>query len=70
MGGWGTRVSELFYKESKSTEKKLIFYFLFLGVCVGVGGGKEGARVSDFFTKNPNLKLKKNFFGWGGGMLE
>ena len=25
------------------------------------------ARVSDFFTKSPNLKLKKKFGGWGGG---
>ena len=29
---------------------------------VGEGGG--GARVSDFFSKNPNLK-KKNFFRGG-----
>ena len=27
-------------------------------------GGGRGARVSEYFTKDPNLK--KNFF-WGGG---
>ena len=38
----------------------MIFFF--------VGGG-GGTRVSDYFTKNPNLKKKKNFVcgGVGGG---
>ena len=31
----------------------------------GVGWGGKGAKVSDFFTKYPNLK-KKNFGGGGG----
>ena len=26
-----------------------------------------GVTVSDFFTKNPNVKTKKNFFFLGGG---
>ena len=36
-------------------------------------GGGRGTRVSDFFTKNPNLKKKKIlfffvfFFFWEGG---
>ena len=29
------------------------------------GGGKGGARFSEFFTKNPNLKYNV-FWGWGG----
>ena len=29
-------------------------------------GGGEGARVSEFFTMNPNLK-KKIFLEWGRG---
>ena len=33
-------------------------------------GGGGGATVSDFFTKNPNLKKNITFFfmgrGWGG----
>ena len=36
----------------------LIIFFSF-----GGGGGEGLARVSDFFTKNPNLKY--NIF-WGG----
>ena len=35
----------------------------------GGGGGegeRQGARVSEFFSKN--LNLKKNFFFWGGGV--
>ena len=31
---------------------------------VGGGGGGRGARFSDFFTKNPNLKYNV-FWGWG-----
>ena len=39
-------------------------YFL-----VGLRGG-EGARVSEFFSKSPNLKIRKTlFFFWGGGGL-
>ena len=42
----------------------------------GGGGGVEGwprrgwARVSDFFTKSPNLKLKIKKKNWGVGGLE
>ena len=32
---------------------------------LGRGGG-GGARVSDFFTLNPNLKNKKKCFFWRG----
>ena len=40
--------------------------FFFLGG--GGGGGRGvGARVSDFFTLNPNLKNKKDFVLGGGG---
>ena len=31
------------------------------------GGGGAGARVSDFFTKNPNPKKNIFFLGGGGG---
>ena len=31
--------------------------------------GGVGARVSDLFTKNPNLKKKLRFVGRGGGGL-
>ena len=39
---------------------------------MGWGGGARGlvgggARVSDFFTKNPNIKIKVSFFLGGGG---
>ena len=48
----------IFYKESK-----MIFFFL----GGGLGGLRRGgARVSEFFTKNPNLKKKKNRDGWWG----
>ena len=44
-------------------EKKLILLFLlFLVIFFGVGRG-GGARISEFFTKNQNLKEK---FGGGG----
>ena len=39
----------------------------------GAGGRGREARVSDFFTKNPNRKSeKKNFFlsSWGAGRGE
>ena len=52
-GGGGARVCEFFYYESKFK------YFFWLG------GGR--VRVSDFFTKNPNLKKNIFFFFWGGG---
>ena len=39
----------------------------FVGGGGAVGGRGEGARVSDFFTKNPNLKKKivGVRVGWG-----
>ena len=61
MGGTGVNVF-YFTMNPKFKYKKKRFFFL------GGGGGGcgQGARVSDFFTKNPNLKY---FFGemWGGG---
>ena len=52
----------MFYYESrfKIKNKNNIFFL------AGEGGGGGKARVSDFFTKNPNLK-RKFFFFWGGG---
>ena len=52
-----------FYKESKSKKKEILFFFVWGWVGEG---GSEVAKLSDFFTKNPNLK-KKLFFGGGGG---
>ena len=56
----------IFYYESK-------FNFFFLGGGGGGGGGRRGCvgdSVSEFFTKNPNLK--ENFggkgVGWGWGV--
>ena len=49
---------------------KCMFFFLFVfffwggGGCGG-GGGGGGARLSNFFTKNPDLK--KKFWGGVGG---
>ena len=58
MGGgrWGGEAVRgggiFFYKESKSKNQ-----FRGGGGGKGVGyGGDGGARVSEFFTKNPNLK--------------
>ena len=50
----GDGVSDFFYYESKFKKN-------FLG-----RGGGGGARVSDFFTLNPNLKNKKKCFFWRG----
>ena len=50
MGG-GNRVSKLFLQRTQI--RKIFFFFFFFG---GGGGGVGGARVSDFFTKNPNQK--------------
>ena len=44
----------------------LIYFFLLVGGGGGQVGVEWGARVGDFFTKNPNLK-KKVFWGGGGG---
>ena len=59
------------HKETKSKLRKKI-YFIF---GKGGGGWRARARVSEFFTKDPNLK--KKFFwgemgleGGGGGGLE
>ena len=51
------------HKETKSKLRKKIYFFF------GKGGGGWGARarVSEFFTKNPNLKKK---FFWGEMGLE
>ena len=51
-------VSGFFYYESKFKIKEK-----------NLGGGGGGARVSDFFTKNPNLK-GKNFFFFGVGYMD
>ena len=40
-----------FYNESKFQKKKKKHFFM------GGGGGGEGARVSDFFYKEPNLGI-------------
>ena len=63
----GARVSEFFYKESKSKLKKNSFFFFFFfwggGGAMGLQGrGGYGATVS-VFTKNTNLKKK---ILWGG----
>ena len=47
-----------FYKESKSTKKGFLFG--------GLRGGGEGARVSDFFTKDPNIIFGEDLRGGGG----
>ena len=69
MGGSG--ISDFLYYESKFKIyiKKNIFFFFFFFLGAGGGGGggrrdggRDGARVRDFFTKNSNLK--KIFF-WG-----
>ena len=65
----GAGVSEWFCYKSKLKISKNIFSFF------GGGGGwgervmviklflrRIQIRVSEFFTKNPNLKYKKNFF--------
>ena len=65
-GEWEARVSDFFF--TKNPHLKYFFPFFFGG---GGGGGRRrvgrgrggGARVSDFFTKDPNLI----FFFWGGG---
>ena len=45
----------------------LFFFFFFFFFFFIFWGGET--RVSDFFTKNPNLKIKTNFCVcvWGGG---
>ena len=51
MGGWvGAGVSDLFYYETKFKITKKLFGRR--------GAGERGPKVSDFFTKNPNLKIK------------
>ena len=70
MGGLKVRENwlvlvNLFYKESKSNEKKLCFPF----VCVGGGGGEKGGGLSKcIFLKGSKSKIKKKtlFLGWGG----
>ena len=57
----GAGVSDCFYYDSKF---EIIFFVSFFFFCGGGGGGGGGgwrgmgggARVSEFFTKNPNLK--------------
>ena len=57
--GWGGGWSDCFYYESTF---KITYKNIFFG---GVGGTGAGARGSDFFIINPNLKLF--FFGGGRG---
>ena len=51
-----------FYNEYK------IYFFFFFFFGRGAWGGR-GAKLSDFLTRNPNLK-KIFFLGGGGGKLE
>ena len=61
MGGWGARVGNFTLLRIQIKKNKLF-------CCLFVREGEEGARVSDFFTMNPNLKKKqKLFFFLGGG---
>ena len=59
VGGAGARLSNFFYKESKSTNLKKCFLFFFLGGG-GLGGGEggwgRGLEFKFFFNKNPNRK--------------
>ena len=58
-GGGGPKVSDFFIQRIKLKIKKSLFFW-------GGGGGRggQGARVSDLFTKIPNLKY---FLGGRGG---
>ena len=59
----------ILYEEFKfknlKDKKKIVFVFMRGGgvqvfclfLCVGGGGVAGGTRASDFFTKNPNLKI-------------
>ena len=60
-GRGGAGVPDFFYYESKFKIKKINIFFL-EGKGRGEWGG--GTRVSNYFTKNLNLK---NFFLLGGG---
>ena len=62
-GGEGARVSDFFYKGSKSKIFSFSFFFFLWG-----GGGVD--RVSGFFITIPYLKYIFYLWGrgWGGGM--
>ena len=66
--GWLVR-GGLAYVNLFSTINPNLKYFFGRGGGGGGGGGRvQGARASEFFTENPNLK--KNVFLWvgdGGG---
>ena len=76
-GGGGAGVSECFYHIQYTLYILYIIFccvlFFFSSVCVCVrvcvcgGGGGGGARVNDFFTKYPNLKIFGGG-GWGEGV--
>ena len=61
---WETS-SFLNLKKKKKNLFFFLFFFFFFFFFLGGGGG--GATVSEFFfTKNPNLKIKKMVVGgWG-----
>ena len=46
----------IWYSPKKGKYPLFIYFFLVGGGGGGGGGEKEGARVSDFFTKNLNKK--------------
>ena len=64
VGAAGARLSNFFYKESKSTnlKKKCFFFFFYFFFFLGGGGGGgegglgEGAKFKIFLNKNPNRK--------------
>ena len=66
-GGGGARVIEFSVQRIKILKKKKKI-LSFLGEWGGVGGRGKLKESEFFFTKNPNLKKKKNFGrGWRGG---
>ena len=64
-------MTDFFSKTLNRKRNILIFFAFFFGGGGGGGGGRGRAgvetRVSDLFTKNPNLKKKTSFFREGGG---
>ena len=60
MGGGGTRVSDFSTMNSHLRQKNI--FFLGGGWGGGGMGGQGEGLYCIFFTKNPNLKKKKNGF--------
>ena len=68
-GVWGARVSEFFFKESKSKKRKNIFFFFFfffLGGGGGAGAGGGALEELNFFYKES--KFKTFFLAGGEGL--